>query len=113
MTTKICDSIRNTLNRLKTVGTAVVCLLCSGCPVAISLVVAFVVIDPIQAHPFRLYPHVGQEVFKRIHPTLADGYTSPTVILVAGTLWIVTPDLHVRPYLIGFTLGHSMREVFT
>lgn len=117
MTAKIGKGISNTswiggsAYGQNTIATTIVRLLKSGCPPAVVLGIALFVINPVQAHSFRLFPHIGQEVFKRIQPPLANSYASPTPIFVAGALRVVTPNPHICPYLIGFTQRHSMREV--
>lgn len=59
------------------------CLLCRVRPLAVLFAVVAVVVNAVNACPFRALTHIGFEVCE-LHPSFANGYTSPSV---AGVFW--------------------------
>lgn len=80
-------------------------------PAGPSTVAGFVVagvVDPVETHALRALAHVGQERFKRVDPSLANDYPSPTVPLIVIKGGRVAPRLHGHPAIVRARLGESV-----
>lgn len=56
-------------------------LLVVGSPFTISRLVALFIVDPLYRTISRFLPHIGEEVFKRFSPALANGNPTSSVVL--------------------------------
>lgn len=72
------------------------CLIGIGCPPAITRFVIAIVISAIEAVPFRLRPHVSEEILKGL-PAVTDGNTAPAVIGILLAIWVLAPRPHGGP----------------
>jgi hypothetical protein len=78
----------------------VVCLLLWSCPSAIAGLVITVNIYSVDAMFWAwLQPHILKEVIKII-PSLANRYSSPSIIMELGVIRITAPVFHTRPRFI-------------
>jgi len=73
-------------------------LLLAGCPTAVGRLVVSVVVDAVdRVTPARSFSHVGQEVFERSSPSLADFDASPAVPAISDASFVLAPCDHRRP----------------
>lgn len=72
-----------------------------GGPPAVAGFVIPIVVDAVDGHAVRLFPHVGQEVFKPA-PTITDGDSTPPVIREILVLRAQATSAHPVPNAVGF-----------
>lgn len=73
-------------------------LLLSGFPFAVGwFIVSIVILSSYGMFFRRPRPHVGNEVFKRVEPSIAHGYSSTPVICIFMIIWIPAPLFHSIP----------------
>lgn len=78
----------------ESIGSLVGSLLRLGCPLAIVWAISPVIVNAIKAHAFRSVAHVGVEIFKAVHPSLADLDSSCPVILEVDVIWVMASLTH-------------------
>lgn len=87
------------------------CLLSASSPSAVVRLIVAVVVDAVQCElRGRPLAHVRDKGENVISPTLANGYPSPTVILVTGMSRVVTTISHSRPSVILWPSGSLTRS---
>lgn len=79
--------------------TAIIGLLFSRCPSAISRFVVAVVVDAVDCESSRFRTHIREEVFKLL-PPFANCYSTPAVILEALAFGIATAVKHRTPRVV-------------
>jgi hypothetical protein len=75
-------------------------------PLAVIGRIAFVVFDSLDHSLFEwLTAHIGEEVFKRIKPTLVDRNTATAIVFIGLIPWITTAAFYMTPDNILWTIS--------
>lgn len=89
MSAKISQAKCHTVNGVNLIVAAVARLLPSRCPSAVPrFIVASVIRESVNRHPFRHFAHVFQKLSKRLFPLIANGDTTTAVVFKTTRVWI-------------------------
>ena len=95
----------------KAVGAGVIGLRVLIGPAAILRRVIAVSVDAVKRHAVRPLAHVGQEVFERIAPTVANLYSTTAIPLVTPYIGVGASRLHSGPYGMRAAVGKAVAKV--
>jgi hypothetical protein len=79
------------------VSPGIVGLFLSSSPAAILGRIGAVVVDAIDALAFWPPAHIRKEIFKRVSPTIANGNTPATVLVITMGFFVVAAAFHGKP----------------
>ena len=97
----------------KAVVSLVAALLRACCPVAIFLTISLVVVfslNRILPVRLRLWPHIVEEILKRLGPSWTDRYAATAIEMINVAFMVRASDPDVDPRSVFNTVCHSMRR---
>jgi hypothetical protein len=92
-----------------TIISLVATLFSSCCPATVARFIVAVVVYPLQAVRWGwLSSHVGEEVVKRLLPSLAHLDSTTAIVFVTSTVWVVTSLIHGIPCIVLRGMLHTV-----
>lgn len=79
------------------IGARVSHLLAACRPAAVSWLVVSIVVNAVNLFAGGPLTHIGKEVFKRMNPPFANGYSATAVVMVLYAVGVIAPILHGSP----------------
>ena len=91
---------RFAINCVPSVSSSVPRLRFTCSPPDISRNIVSIIVDPLNAHSMWAFSNVHKKIFKRFHPSLANGNPSTSITMKAPIQWIIASGYHSTPNVV-------------
>lgn len=102
---KLCGprhgGLGNSVMGYKSIAPPIALLMCARHPFAIVSRISLAVVCPVNGHPIWRMAHIFKKILKAIKPSIANLYSSATVIFKCFAVWIAAPLLNSAPNAVG------------
>ncbi len=107
--TPCCNSMRINANCNSNICSRIIGLLSTGSPTTILKRVIPIGINTINGFPFWSFPHVTEEILKRLPPPRADTNPTTAVVWICIIIGVFAAFYHLLPKFIYWCVGHAVR----